>query len=416
MLIEHEASTNGQVENFVPGRGRVQALLDTVLDHASRPLEESAALPGEWYTNEALYQLEVERIFKKDWIYVARADELAKPGDWLSAEIAGEALMLVRGEDGEIRAMSRVCPHRFTDVLAEAEHDHGNCNGFVCPYHAWAFNLQGRMTGAPLMQRSKLFERERDSYCLKPFATEVWHGFVFVNLDQDAEPLAPRLADLEEVIGPYRLDEWRIVERIDWPESPANWKIVMDNGRECYHHLGAHRESVEPIWPAHLVDADTNDSKYCFWQRLHVDPSAAVGEEDGHLINPVVFPPLEGLTPFQRSHYLLLGVYPSMWFAPGPDMLLTARWLPTGPRSHKFDLTISVHESQLDHPDFDSIVAESKVWVHQIQTEDSRIVLSIQKMLDSQLATRRGGPFSHLERPMWQFQKYMAHRLIGADV
>ena len=121
--------------------------------------------------------------------------------------------MIVRGADGKIRALSRACPHRFMDVLGEEDDGkqrYGNKEGgFVCPYHSWAFGLDGRLTGAPLMSRSELFERERNNYCLESYSTELWNGFVFVNFDKDAAPLAPRLASMEELLAPYRLDEWR---------------------------------------------------------------------------------------------------------------------------------------------------------------------------------------------------------------
>jgi phenylpropionate dioxygenase-like ring-hydroxylating dioxygenase large terminal subunit len=410
-------SLNGSRNGSPSGDPSTQELLDLIVEHASRPMEEAQALPAGYYTSEGLYELEVDRIFKKDWLYVCRTDEVENPGDWYSAEIVGEPIMLVRGKDMQIRAMSRVCPHRFMDILkVERENglDHGNKDSFVCPYHSWAFNTEGDLTGAPLMNRSTLFEREKDSYCLKNFAVEVWQGFVFVNMDPDAEPLGPRFAEMEEVLAPYRLDEWKVVERIDWPDSPVTWKLAMDNGRECYHHQGAHSESIEPLWPSHLVDADTTDSEYFYYQKMFVDPKGAIGEEDGHFIQPVVLPPLDGLTPYQRSHSLLVGLYPTMWFSPGPDVLLVAKWWPTGPQSHKFDLALCVHPSRLDHPDLEKVRAETKEWLLQIQEEDFRMVSGIQEMLGSDHA-RRGGALSHLERPMWTFQKYMAKRLAGAN-
>jgi phenylpropionate dioxygenase-like ring-hydroxylating dioxygenase large terminal subunit len=411
MLTEQEqaaiSASNGH-------RPEVQSYLDLIVEYASRPLEEAQALPGELYTSRALYELEMDRIFRHDWVYVARTDEVARPGDWLASEVGGEPIVLVRGSDGEIRALSRVCPHRYSDVLGEADGNRGHCDAFVCPFHSWAFDLQGRLTGAPLMHRSTRFERERDSYRLHEFRTEVWHGFVFVNLDPEAAPLAPRLADAEEIVAPYRLDEWRYAGGVQWPESEANWKLVMDNGRECYHHQGAHRNSVEPMWPAHLVDADTTDSKYWFCQRMFVSPEAAIGVEDGHYLNPLVLPSLSGLTPYDRSHYVLLGIYPNMFLAPGPDLMFIARWFPTGPSTHLFELGYAIHESQQNNPELESVLKETHEWADGVQSEDSRVITSIQRMLGSR-ATAKGGALSHLERPVWQFQKYLAHRLAGVD-
>jgi phenylpropionate dioxygenase-like ring-hydroxylating dioxygenase large terminal subunit len=404
-----EQARNGATSE---GRDGLDALLATLAEHAARPLEEAEALPGAWFTSEALYELEVERVFQREWLCVGRVEEMPRPGDWLSADVAGEPIVVVRGQDGALHAHSRVCPHRFMDLLGEHAGDRGHSESFVCPYHSWAFRLDGGLAGAPLMNRSARFERERDAICLSSFAVEVWHGFVFVNLDRDAAPLAPRLADAEPLIERYRLDEWRFVDRLDWPESESNWKLAMDNGRESYHNQGAHRRTVEPLWPSYLVGADTTESRYWYAQHMHVSPEAAIGEEDGHYLNPLVLAPLEGLTPFDRSQYLLLGVYPSMFFTAGPDLLFYATWLPTGPTSHKFDLSVCVHESQLDTPGLDEILAENHQWLHDIQSEDALVLPAIQRVVGSKHAAR-GGPLSHLERPIWQFQRYMADRLLG---
>lgn len=418
--INSHAQQNGTKSKASPMTANVQELLDLIVEHASRPLEEAQLLPSEYYTSHDLYDLEVERIFKKDWLYLCRTDEVANPGDWFAAEIAGEPVVLVRGKDMQIRAFSRVCPHRFMDLLFEEREkgaEAGNTESFVCPYHSWAFSTEGQLTGAPLMTGNNLFERERacGSYNLATYATEVWNGFVFMNFDPNAEPLAPRFSEMDELLAPYRLDEWKVLDRLDWPEVPTTWKLAMDNGREAYHHQGAHKESIEPLWPAHLVDADTTESEYFYYQRMFVSQEGASGEEDGHYLQPLVLPSIEGLSAFQRSHSLLVGIYPTMWFSPGPDVLLVAKWWPTGPDSHKFDLAVCVHESKMDHPDLGKIRGEMKDWLRQIQEEDSAMVTGIQGMLKSDQA-RQGGALSPLERPIWTFQKYMAKRLTGIDV
>lgn len=415
--LQRESANGGANAAPVNGNGKLAALLEVMVDRASRPLTEMQAFPAEYYTSDDLYELEVERIFRRDWLYVCRADEVPEPGNWYSAEIAGEPIVVVRGKDRQVRALSRVCAHRFMDVLGEEDDRTGKKESFVCPYHSWAYQLDGKLSGAPLMSRNDLFERDRASLCLRAYQAEVWQGFVFVNLDESAPPLAPRYQELDELLAPYRLEEWRVVDHVDWPESPVTWKLAMDNGRECYHHQGAHRISVEPVWPAHMVEVDTNDSEYFYWERMFVSPEAATGEEGGHPIQPVFLPPLENLSPYLRSFSYLVGIYPTMWFTPSPDVMFIARWWPTGPQSHKFLMDVCVHESQLDNPDLQAAVDEVREWGRQIQTEDSRMITGIQRMLSSKAAqSLPGGPLSHMERPLWQFQKYMANRLANANV
>ena len=390
-------------------------LLATLAERASRPIEEAQGMPAAFYRSDALHALEMERIWHGDWVCVGRAEELAAPGDWRSLDFGGERVSVVRDEHGTIRAHSQACPHRFMDLLAEHDGEWGSSpDGFVCTYHSWAYGLDGSHRAAPLMGGNELYARERERLCLRSFAVEQWQGFVFVHLGADApEPLAPRLAEIDELVARYRLDVLLFVDLVDWPEAPTNWKLAMDNGRECYHHQGAHKEPVEPLWPSHLIDADTTESPWWYAQRMHVSEGAATGEEDGHWLNPLVLPPLDGLTPYDRSQYLLVGIYPSMFFAAGPDLLIYATWRPTGPNRHKFELSTAVHESQLGNPALEQAIADNHGWLHEVQAEDAAILSGIQRMVQTTPPALQGGTLSYQERPIWQLQKYMAHRLIG---
>lgn len=412
-MIDGTGTASRTAANGNRSSERTGALVETLLERAARPLEEAQAMPGAFYADPDLYALELERIFHSDWVYVGRAEQVAQPGDWLSADIGSQPVLLLRGKDGQLRAFSRICPHRFADLLAGAEADHGHCEGLVCPYHSWAFDSEGALVGAPLMDESALFARDRDRYRLRQFRVETWHGFVFVSLDPDVPDLAERLADAEHLVAQYGLDDFRYVGRVAWPETEANWKLVMDNGRECYHHQGLHTETVEPLWPSRLVELEATDSRFWFAQRMYVAPEAAVGEEHGHLLHPLALPPVGGLNAHERSYTLLMGVYPNMFLSPGPDFCAIGRWFPTGPTTHVFEIGYAIHKDNLDHPGLDQILEQVHEWIAAIQAEDSRIVTSIQQMASSGHASE-GGALSHLERPVWQFQKYLAHRLGGS--
>lgn len=404
-------------EERVNGHHQTSALLEQLAAIASRPLEEAEAMPGPVYYDAGLYALEMERIFRKEWIYVGRAEEIPEPGDFISIDVGDEPVVIVRGEDREIRALSRVCLHKYADVLGDEESTCGHLERFTCPYHSWVYGLDGKLVGAPFMKKSTLFARERDGYRLPEFRVEVWQGFVFINFDQDATSLSSRLGPVEEVLDGYDFSEWVQFDRIDWGDTPVNWKVVMDNGRECYHHQGTHRKSVEPLYPTRLVETETTDSREWYYQRLMINPKEAAGQEGEHYLAPIMTPePTPGLSAFQRSHLLLVGIYPTFFMAPGPDMNFVFRFFPTGPESHTLDIGLMVHRSQLDDPRFDEQArAEIREFVTEIQKEDSRQILAVQNMARSATA-RRGAALSTLERPSWQFQRYLAHRLTGADV
>ena len=148
------------------------------------------------YTDPAHYDREVERIFRREWIAVAREDQVPRPGHYVAFDLLGEPLVAVRGGDGEVRVLSRVCRHRWMPIV---ERGVGRRSAFQCPYHLWTYALDGHLVGAPEMDRTPGFDR---TACRLPaLRVELWQGWVFANFDPDAAPLAPRLAGLERAIA-----------------------------------------------------------------------------------------------------------------------------------------------------------------------------------------------------------------------
>lgn len=406
-----KAAVQRESRSLVPGSSkRVKLLLDELAAIASRPLERARALPPAFYTDPGLYELEIERIWRRSWLYAGRAEDVASPGDWLALDLLGEPVVVVRGRDGTLRALSRVCPHRFMDVLADEPDRRGNRASFTCPYHSWTFETTGKLSSAPLMADSVLFAEEADGYCLAQFALFEWHGFVFVNFDREATP--PELGEVEQFLGNYDFREWRRVDRIEWGETEANWKLVVDNGREAYHHQGTHRATLEPLWPARMVEYQPTRSTDFFLLRMFVSPEAAVGYEDGHYINPTLLPAAPRLTPFERSSYMVVGLYPGFIVAPGPDAVFTLNYWPTGATSHDIDIDIFVHESHLDTAKLTDVVQEARAWISEIQREDSHAIQAVQRSVSTRAVTR-GGALSSVERSVWTFQRYLANRLAG---
>jgi choline monooxygenase len=158
-------------------------------------------LPPACFTSEAFLELEREEIFRKEWICLSRVDEIPKRGDNFTTELIGEQLIVVRGKDDEVRVLSNVCRHR-SSVIAEGD---GNTRNFVCPYHAWTYATDSQLLRAPYMDQVKRFETKG---CRLPsFAIEIWHGFIYVNLDGNAKPLAPRLKSLDPFVQNHHMEE-----------------------------------------------------------------------------------------------------------------------------------------------------------------------------------------------------------------
>jgi Rieske 2Fe-2S family protein len=194
-------------------------------------------LPGRYYTAPEVLADEQERIFSRRWICVGRDNALAAPGDYMLVEIAGESVIVLRDQSGQRHAFYNVCRHRGTR-LCEAER--GRLSETIqCPYHAWTYALDGRLIGAPHMHEVEGFNRK--DYPLHGVALAEWEGFLFVNLDPAAEPLARAFGPLAGRFSRYNLPALRTVRRIEY-DVRANWKLILQNYNECLHCPTIHPE------------------------------------------------------------------------------------------------------------------------------------------------------------------------------
>jgi phenylpropionate dioxygenase-like ring-hydroxylating dioxygenase large terminal subunit len=225
--------------------------LDDVLrglaDHAKGP---PRALPAACYTHPDFFEAELEHVLRPGWHAVARADELGSSGDYRSLDLLGEPLLLVRDESGRLRVYSRICRHRAFPIVEGS----GNARRFVCPYHRWAYGLDGRLRAAPYMDEVEGFER--GSCRLPELPLEEWQGFVLVSLDPAASPLSPRIHQLDALLAPFDFAGLRLAATLEY-DSPWNWKVMVENFMESYHHMGPHVDNLQTANPAqgtHAVD------------------------------------------------------------------------------------------------------------------------------------------------------------------
>ncbi len=382
--------------------------VDELRERARVPLAEATSLPGRFYWDPDLYALEVERIFRREWMAVGRVEQVSAAGDWLAIDLVGEPLMIVRGHDGRLRALSRVCPHRSMDVLESRDGDSGNANRFVCPYHLWSYRTDGSCIGATDMQQSAIFDRSRVR--LGELALEEWNGFVFVNLDPDPEPLAARLRPLEAAMNHLDISGWRTVRTLDYGDLPVNWKVVIENGAECYHHMGPHRDTLEAVYPHASVDVTLAKDDTWLGGYMVISPELSTGPQpDGLPTHPLFLPEAEGLSSILKASTLIAGLFPMFFFALSPDFAIWFRWYPTGPESHHVDLQLLVPPSTADRTDLAPVLDGIAGGLRAIQDQDVATNVSVQQMARSRFAG--GGPLSHLEYPLWRFHQYLARML-----
>jgi Rieske 2Fe-2S family protein len=201
-------------------------------------------LPGTDYHSPAVYAADLERVFGRSWVCVGRAETLTTPGHYLTPEVAGESLIVVRGRDDQLRAFANICRHRGT-LLLDGD---GTVNGAIrCPYHSWTYALDGRLVGSPNVHAADGIDRE--DLGLWRVRLEEWDGFVMVNLDANAPTFADELGSMPDSpleLARYGLGELRIGASRTY-DVAANWKIVIENYHECLHCAGVHPELVKIV-------------------------------------------------------------------------------------------------------------------------------------------------------------------------
>jgi len=200
-------------------------------------------LPGRDYHAPEIYDLDRERVFARSWHCVGRSEAFVAPGDYATPEIAGESVVVIRDQHRRLRAFANTCRHRGTQLLQ----GRARVTAIKCPYHAWTYGIDGRLRATPNLRPEDGIDR--DSIGLWEIALEEWDGFVFVNLDGNARPLAERLAgepDSPLQLERYRVGELRVGARREY-DVAANWKIVVENYHECLHCPTVHPELVRIV-------------------------------------------------------------------------------------------------------------------------------------------------------------------------
>ena len=389
-----------------------QALLAQIQALANPSDEQWLGLPPRAYQSQAVFDAEATHVFRAGWMLIGRVDQAAAPGDFLCIDLLGESLVMVRDHDRQLRILSRICRHRWMDVCG-GERD-GNCKVFVCPYHAWTYELDGRLRRATEMHRTPNFDP--DEIRLPVVRHEVWQGFVFVNLDGQADTLAPRLAPLDEAIAEYGLESWVTVRSLDFGEQPWDWKVMMDNG-EVYHHVALHRETVEPRSPGRLGITAENNGHF----GLQYGPAAEnilVTASDGRPVMPAYLPHIDGYEPWlklnhrQRTSALYLYVLPNYVISLNPDRGAFVQTFPIGPGRIHYRQNIMVPPEALAVPGFDTALDTSIDRAKTVIAEDFSACEAVQRGTQSQYASQ--AHLSHLEAHQRDFASWLAKRLTPA--
>ena len=295
--------------------------LRTILNALPRYAGHEAAapmLPPGCYTSPEFFDFERDAVFGRSWVCVGRIDQLPSPGDCLSASVAGEPVIVARTQTGRLHAMGAVCQHRGHVLSCDTDRPNRMLR---CPLHFWTYDLEGRLVGAPRM--GDMLAELRDSARLPPVRLETWHGFVFVNLDTEATPLAPSLAKVEPCWEGYEAaDLVTIPPVVAETPVPWNWKVQLENFTDAYHPEFVHRGTHDFAPSVHgndgVVFTAMQDGDNAILR------SVPMQQPDGGMMYDgwgaeAMFPPIASLSAKQRARLGFAMIPPNLqlMFAPG---------------------------------------------------------------------------------------------------
>ena len=282
------------------------------------------ALPAAWYRDPEHYRRELDAFWFDRWIAAAREEEIPSPGDWRTVRIASQSILLSRAQDGRLRAFHNVCRHRGS-VLCTEEKGSFPRQRIVCPYHAWAYDLEGRLVATP--RRMETPDFRAGDYPLHRVAVDSWGGFVFVHLGEKPAPLAQAVGPREKRFERYRFSELRIGKRIVL-EVQANWKVLAENFSECFHCPPVHPEFCR------IVTAYQDAGAWGLRGTAEARPEYAAGAQTLTMDGTARLPALEHLDETERQTlYAADMVLPNLFLNVHPDYVNSQLMFPTGPHS-----------------------------------------------------------------------------------
>ncbi|MDH3753623.1 MAG: aromatic ring-hydroxylating dioxygenase subunit alpha [Acidimicrobiia bacterium] len=373
------------------------------LDRSTTDVATAETFPPVVYTSEEFLAFEREALFDHEWLCVGRTSRASEPGDFFTVDVNGEGVIVARGKDDALRAFSSVCQHRAMQI-ADGE---GNCGTFTCPYHRWVYGLDGRLLGAPAMERTSGFDKA--DFGLPNLAVETWQGFIFVNLDADAEPLTPTLDRYAPFLEHYDLENAVCPGTFTLEDLPWNWKIMFENFNDGYHANRLHR-IIQDFCPSELSEFPVpwdDDSNVIFRTAgyTHIDG----GFNATHKALLPIFPEL---TEEERWRSTFALVPPTLCIGTAPDQAFFFLISPKSVATIDVEIGYLVHPSALDHPMFDHLLGMSDAGVQVFVQQDQDATTRVQRGLDSRFAVRGRYSWqeeSHVQFNRWLVQRYRRH-------
>ena len=361
--------------------------------------ETAVTLPPACYVDGDFYEFEKEAVFNHEWLCVGREAWVKTPGDYFTTTIIGEPVVVARTRQGELVAMSSVCQHRAM-LVAEGR---GNARGFLCPYHHWTYGLDGRLINAPAMEQTCGFDKSK--IALPRFKVEVWLGFIFINFDAAAAPLAPRLTDIAEALAAYDLENGEGPPPEPAAKYPWNWKVMFENNNDGYHASRLHQGPLHDFVPSAqsvFPEAPEGAAGYLrFNGTLHPDASFNVTQK-------ALLPVFPKLTEVERNRMTFANIPPTLSLVVTSDMVIYLIVRADGPESHEMDTGLLFAPGAMEDPAFEHKLNMNMAAAGAIISQDLHVDGLVQAGLRSRFAIR--GRYSWQEGAQIAFNRWLTPR------
>lgn len=367
-----------------------------LLKNVSQPFERARAMPPGVYRNPDFLALELSEIFAREWVCVGRADALAKSGDFLTYELAGQPVFVIRDSDGVLRAMSNVCLHRMSTLLEGS----GNRRSIVCPYHAWTYNLDGTLRGAPAMARNEEFSRQ--CYRLPAIRCEEWLGWIMITLNPDIPPVTQQLAEVQGLIDDYGMENYAETFR-ETHVWNTNWKILAENFMESYHLPVCHAATIGGLSKLDEMICPPGRPTFNYHTIL----------KDDTLKIALAHPSNTHMQGDRRRTTFLLAVYPSLLITLTPGYFWYLSLHPKGVGQVHITFGGGMAPEFANSPEARQHFAQLKNLLDEVNVEDRGCTEKVFRGICA--GTAAPGHLSHLERPNFDFAQWIASRVGGFE-
>jgi phenylpropionate dioxygenase-like ring-hydroxylating dioxygenase large terminal subunit len=305
------------------------------MDARRLALDEDFSLPGWIYRDADFLRAEKQQVFAASWQVVCHLNDIPNPGDYHTLDFLGEPIVAVRGRDAGVKAFFNVCRHRAARLVDGGS---GHCPGrIVCPYHAWTYDLDGRLSSVP--HRREFVDFSLDDFGLKAVETEVYKGFVFVRLSPGLPSVADMLAPYQDELALYRLEELKPMGRVTMRVRHVNWKNVTDNYSDAMHIAVAHPGLSRLFGQTYGVEAELWVDK--MWGHLRDTPSSQLSER----MYQTVLPKSPHLPENRQRLWTYFKLWPNVAFDIYPDQVDFMQMIPISPTE------TWVREIAYAHPD-----------------------------------------------------------------